>query len=230
MCRYGGVRAFGVGERHPETGKPKPRPAHISQIARLKVPQQPRIAVNEEEQRPPDDVSPVGEQDAWGKLRSPGHTIFRFQDDEVYWLRVAEVLAVDLENGTAELWYYLRSRQHSTKKWYEPLVLSPHHPEYYDERSPGTSHLKPKKDKIPHLRRRQGQVDKTDVEIVVPYFLLETAGKVPRKVCAAADEYLRRQYKAGADVAPVALSFPTEGEEQLQKQLAASLRRPGGGK
>ena len=24
---------------HPETGKPKPRPAHISQIARLKVPQ-----------------------------------------------------------------------------------------------------------------------------------------------------------------------------------------------
>ena len=93
-----------------------------------------------------------------------------------------------------------------------------------------TSHLKPKKDKIPHLRRRQGQVDKTDVEIVAPCFLLETAGKVPRKVCAAADEYLRRQYKAGADVAPVALSFPTEGEEQLQKQLAASLRRPGGGK
>jgi hypothetical protein len=215
---------------HPETGKPKPRPAHISQIARLKVPQQPRIAVGEEEQQPPDDVSPVGEQDTWEKLRSPGHTIFRFQDDEVYWLRVAEVLAVDLENGTAELWYYLRSRQHSTKKWHEPLVLSPHHPEYYDERSPGTSHLKPKKDKIPHLRRRQGQVDKTDVEIVVPYFLLETAGKVPRKVCAAADEYLRRQYKAGADVAPVALSFPTEGEEQLQKQLAASLRRPGGGK
>ena len=79
-------------------------------------------------------------------------------------------------------------------------------------------------------RRRQGQVDKADVEIVVPYFLLGTAGKVPRKVCAAADEYLRRQYKAGADVAPVALSFPTEGEEQLQKQLAASLRRPGGGK
>ena len=102
-------------------------------------------------------------------------------------------------------------------------------PKYYDERSPGTSHLKPKKDKIPHLRRRQGQVDKTDVEIVVPYFLLETAGKVPRKVCAAADEYLRRQYKAGADVAPVALSFPTEGEGQFQKQLASSLRRPGGG-
>ena len=61
----------------------------------------------------------VGEQDAWEKLRSPGHTIFRFQDDEVYWLRVAEVLAVNLENGTAELWYYLRSRQHSTKKWHE---------------------------------------------------------------------------------------------------------------
>jgi len=165
-------------------------------------------------------------------LGHQGTLLFRFRDDEVYWLRVAEVLAVDLENGTAELWYYLRSRKHSTKKWHEPLVLSPHYPEYYDERSPGTSHLKPKKDKIPHLRRRQrqGQVDKADVEIVVPYFLLETAGKVPRKVCAAADEYLRRQYKAGADVAPVALSFPTEGEEQLQKQLAASLRRPGGGK
>ena len=125
-----------------------------------------------------------------------------------YWLRVAEVLAVDLENGTAELWYYLRSRQHSTKKWYEPLMLSPLHPEYYDERSPGTSHLKPKKGKIPHIRRRQGQVYKADVEIAVPYFLLETAGEVPRKVCAAADEYLRRQYKAGADVVPVALSLP----------------------
>ena len=181
-----------------------------------------------EEQRSLDDVAPGGEQDTRGKLRSPGHTIVRFRDGEVYWSRVAEVLAVDLENGTAELWYYLRSRQHSTKKWHGPLVLSPHYPEYYDERSPGTSHLKPKKDKIPHLRRRQDQVDKTDVEIVVPCFLLETAGKVLRKVCAAADEYLRRQYKAGADVAPVALSFPTEGEEQLQKRLAASLRRPGG--
>ena len=139
------------------------------------------------EQLSPDDVAPIGEQDTCEKLRSPGHTIFRFRDDEVYWLRVAEVLAVDLDNGTAELWYYLRSRQHSTKKWHEPLVLSPHHPEYYDERSPGTSHLKPKKDKISHLRRRQGQVDKTDVEAVVPYFLLETAGKVPRKVCAATE-------------------------------------------
>ena len=59
--------------------------------------------MNEEEQRPPDDVSPVGEQDAWEKLRSPGHTDFRFQDDEVYWLRVAGVLAVDLEHDTAEL-------------------------------------------------------------------------------------------------------------------------------
>ena len=81
---------------HPWTGKPKPRPAHISQIARLKVPQQPRIAVNGEEQLPPGNVAPVGEQDTMGKLRSPGHTIFRFRDDEVYWLRVAEVLAVDL--------------------------------------------------------------------------------------------------------------------------------------
>ena len=144
-----------------------------------------------------------------------------------YWLRVAEVLAVDLENGTAELWYYLRSRQHSTKKWHEPLVLSPHHPYYYDERSPGTSHLKPKKDKIPHLRRRKGQVDKADVEIVVPYFLLETAGKVPRKVCAAADEYLRRQYKAGADIARRAL-FPPRRRRAVAKAtccLIATARR-----
>ena len=214
---------------HPETGKPKPRPAHISQIARLKVPQQPRAAEDETGKLLPDDMAPIGEQDIWGKLGSPGHTISRFCDDEVHWLRVAEVLAVDLENGTAELWYYLRSRQHSTKKWHAPLVLSPHHPEYYDERSPGTSHLKPKTDKIPHLRRRQAQVGKTDVEFVVPYLLLEITGKVPRKVCAAADEYLRRQYKAGADIAPVALAFLTEGEEQFQKQLSASLRRSGGG-
>ena len=97
---------------HPETGKPKPRPAHISQIARLKVPQQPRTAADEAEQPSSDDVAPIGEQDTWEELRSPGHTILRFRDVEVYWLRVAEVLAVDLENCTAELWYYLRSRQH----------------------------------------------------------------------------------------------------------------------
>ena len=42
--------------------------------------------------------------------------------------------------------------------------------------------------------------------------MLGTAGKVPQKVCAAADEYLWQQYKAGADVAPAALSFPTEQE------------------
>ena len=37
------------------------------------------------------------------------------------WLRVAEVLALDLEYGTAELWYHLRSRKHSAKKWDEPM-------------------------------------------------------------------------------------------------------------
>ena len=61
---------------HPETGKPKPRPAHISQIARLKVPQQPRIAVNEEEQQPPNGVPLVGEQDAWGNLDRQGTLFF----------------------------------------------------------------------------------------------------------------------------------------------------------
>ena len=61
---------------HPETGKPKPRPAHISQIARLKVPQQPRIAVDGEEQPSPDDAAPVGEQDTWGNLGHQGTLSF----------------------------------------------------------------------------------------------------------------------------------------------------------
>ena len=61
---------------HPETGKPKPRPAHISQIARLEVPQQPRIAVNEEEQQPPNGVPLVGEQDAWEKNLGRQGTLF----------------------------------------------------------------------------------------------------------------------------------------------------------
>ena len=91
---------------HPETGKPRPRLAHISQIARLKVPQQPGAAADETGQLTPGGVAPICEQDIWGKLRSPGHTIFRFRDDEVHWLRVAEVLAVTLENAIAELWYY----------------------------------------------------------------------------------------------------------------------------
>ena len=153
------------------------------------------------------------EDEMWEKMRVPGHVVFRFKGDEVFWLRVAELLDVDLEAGTAEFWHHLRSRRHSTKKWDEPLVLSPHHPEYYSERNPSISHIKPKKEKLPGLRRRQGQVDKSDVELVVPHFMLESGGKVPRKVCVKVDEYLRRQIKAGASGALVSLSYPTEKEE-----------------
>ena len=147
------------------------------------------------------------------------HVVFRFKEDEVFWLRVAELLAVDLEMGTAEFWHHLRSRRHSTKKWHEPLALSPQHPEYFSERNPSVSHIKPKKEKLPGLRRRQGQVGKSDVELVVPHFMLESGGKVPRKICAKVDEYLRKQIKAGASGALVSLSYPTEKEEQLRRQL-----------
>ena len=51
-------------------------------------------------------------------------------------------------------------------------------------------------------------MDKTDIEFVVPHFMMESGGKVPRKVCAMADEYLRRHIKAGARIALAALSFP----------------------
>ena len=160
---------------HPETGKLKSRPVHVAQIARLRI----SIPLHE---RAVEELSPhtaggserdvvLAEDELWERLRVPGHVVFRFKDDEVFWLRVAEVLAVDLEGGTAELWYHLRSRRHSTKKWDEPLFLSPQHPEYFAERNPSLSYVKPKKEKLPGLRRRQGQVDKSDVEIVVPYFL-----------------------------------------------------------
>ena len=49
----------------PETSKPKLRPAHISPIARFKVPQQLRAAADETGQLSPGDVEPIGEQDIW---------------------------------------------------------------------------------------------------------------------------------------------------------------------
>lgn len=207
---------------HPETGKLKPRPVHVAQIARLRVPVQERTVEELERSSQEGQVGPeeaCSEGEMWEKMRVPGHVVFRFKGDEVFWLRVAELLAVDLEMGTAEFWHHLRSRRHSTKKWHEPLALSPHHPEYFSERNPSVSHIKPKKEKLPGLRRRQGQVDKSDVELVVPHFMLESGGKVPRKICAKVDEYLRRQIRAGASGALVSLSYPTEKEEQLRRQL-----------
>ena len=38
------------------------------------------------------------------------------------WLRVAEVLGLDRENSTLELWYHLRSKRHSHGKWGEALT------------------------------------------------------------------------------------------------------------
>ena len=194
----------------------------MAQIARLRVPVQERTVEELEQSSPVGQVGPeeaCSEDEMWEKMRVPGHVVFRFKEDEVFWLRVAELLAVDLEMGTAEFWHHLRSRRHSTKKWHEPLSLSPHHPEYFSERNPSVSHIKPKKDKLPGLRRRQGQVDKSDVELVVPHFMLESGGKVPRKICAKVDEYLRKQIKAGASGALASLSYPTEKEEQLRRQL-----------
>ena len=61
-------------------------------------------------------------------------------------------------------------------------------------------------------------MDKTDIEFVVPHFMMESGGKVPRKVCAMADEYLRRHIKAGARIALAVLAFPSEREERLRRQ------------
>ena len=33
----------------------------------------------------------------WEKVRVPGYAVFRYKDDGVTWLRVAEVFALDLE-------------------------------------------------------------------------------------------------------------------------------------
>ena len=71
---------------------------------------------------------------------------------------------------------------------------------------------------VTHLQRRRGHVDKTDIEFVVSHFMMESGGKVPRKVCAMVDDYLRRHIKAGARIALAALSFPSEREERLRKQ------------
>ena len=95
---------------HPETGQLKPRPVHISQIARLRVPSTADV-LDSEDTALPGGASLAGQRDVtlieggvWEKVRVPGYAVFRFKVDEVTWLRVAEVLALTLENGTAELW------------------------------------------------------------------------------------------------------------------------------
>ena len=42
----------------------------------------------------------LAEDELWERLRVPGHVVFRFKDDAVSWLGIAEVLAIDLEGGT----------------------------------------------------------------------------------------------------------------------------------
>ena len=82
---------------------------HISQIARLRVPSTADV-LDLEDAALPGGESLAGQRDVtlieggvWEKVRVPGYAVSRFKDNEVTWLRVAEVLALDLENGTAEL-------------------------------------------------------------------------------------------------------------------------------
>ena len=74
---------------HPETGQLKPRPVHISQIARLRVPSTADV-LDLEDAALPGGASLAGQRDVtlieggvWGKVRVSRYAVFRFKDDEV---------------------------------------------------------------------------------------------------------------------------------------------------
>ena len=183
--------------------------AHVSQIARM------RSHADEREE----DSAPVAEaqnHEGLPELELGQFCVIWHKSGSRSVLSVMEVLEVSEEDQSFLGWYYIDT---SGGIWDPelPLVERRLQPEWAEKGTqkrgvprPGTEH---KWEEI------YGEFSTSQVEIIVPKFHLQSAGKVPEPVCRRVDSWLRRAMKV-APRAVLALSYPSDAEVKLQTRCS----------
>jgi hypothetical protein len=205
--------------KDPETGKLKERPAHVTQIARVRFMGTPIIDDENEEVGAvaPTSRVPYHEQteaQKWEQLKAHSFLVFNDPDDGADYLSVAEVLEMEhrgSDDETMVVWTMVHRHSLTTSyKHNMPLIQQRLSPEYVDGR--GKSWINPSKTQLKDLEMVRMRYGHEDCHIIVPSFTMETGGKVPKRVCEHVDKYLRKRIRQGHSECLQCLNFPTPAE------------------
>ena len=205
--------------KDPESGKHKARPAHVSQIARVRFPAvqlkdgthlagEPQSTTNTSAAtRKPYIDQPQSQ--LWRQLKRHSYVLYHDKDDPMAELPVGEVMEIEHKGGDDErlvVWAAIHGERTSKYKATMPLKDRRISPEYIDSR--GKSWVKPKATQMKDMEMSLWRYAMEDITIVVPAFTKETGGKIPKRVCDYSDKWLRRRIREGHGRCSEALSTP----------------------
>ena len=113
-------------------------------------------------------------------------------------------------------WYYVHRTPAAVYQYERPQCDMRYGTEWKDDH--GRSWANPSEKAKPKLKRLVDTFDSTEIELVFAGFDLESNGKVPRRVCEAADRWLRKAAKEEPRCEK-ALSFPSDVERSRARKL-----------
>ena len=204
---YQVVQRSGTRYRIRDVLTGKETDAHVSQIARMR---------SHDDERD-EESAPVAEaQDGEGlpELELGQFCVIWHKSGSRSVLSVLEVLEVSEDDQSFLGWYYIHT---SGGIWDPELPLAERRlqPEWAEKGTqkrgvprPGQEH---KWEEI------YGEFSSSQVEVIVPRFHLQSAGKIPEPVCRRVDTWLRRAMKFTPRAA-VPLSYPNDAEVKMQNR------------
>jgi hypothetical protein len=149
-------------------------------------------------------------------MKSATMVLFWKRSDVQSQLSLMEVTNVDGDEQEFTGWYYIHRVPCAVYRYDRPQSEMKYGAEWKDDNA--RSYAAPAEKLKPNLQRMMDHYDAAHVELIYAGFNLETNGKVPRRVCEAADAWLR---KAARDEPQClkALSYPSEVERSKAKKL-----------
>ena len=170
--------------KDPATGKE--RTAHVSQLVRFKVSGD---GVGSAATRAI-STQFKSDESLWDKLE-PGHKIiFHIKGEPASYLRVAEVLDYNSEQGKLQVWFYI----HAYGEYDVERRLSEWHctPEWYNNSN--VSVVQPKPAAKEKLHKRDGIYSKEDIDLISTGISLQR-GRIPAANLIQVDKWLKAASK-----------------------------------
>jgi hypothetical protein len=163
----------------------------------------------------PIPATPSGEA-WWKKVKAGTMVLFWLRDNEDCRLSMMEVTNTNVAEHDFTGWYYIHRAAARVYRFGRPQCEMKYAPEWKD--SQGMSYAAPAESLKPKLTRLLDHFDSNEVEIIYSGFSLESDGKVPRRVCDAADVWLRKAARTEPSCIK-SLSYPTDLERARGKKM-----------
>ena len=167
--------------REQDTGKI--RTAHVSQLARFKAPAMApsrttgRLVVDKES----------AQAKLWGNMDKGTKVVFHIKTEPASYLRLGEVLEVNKEDRTVQIWFYIHNS--TTYDVERPMAQWVATPEYYD--SSNKAVITPRPADKAKLFMRDADFSASEVDVIATGISLQR-GKLPPAVITTVDEWLKK--------------------------------------